>query len=1645
MKKIKRKQIDFGGTENQYIKGNGELGELDDISVGDGSTSSGASLPDGYYFPNALQDLDGNWYGGVVIGNQVWLAENYRCTKLPTGTSIANGSAAANGGRELNSASIPYYYWKNNDPLTVDDYGLKYNFSAISAGERSTTVPGQMKGIAPSNWHIPSPEEYTTLLEYIKSKAEYNVTVKDGKYSTTVLAHPSSLGTQALLNTTEEEKEILNATGFGFKEYMLLTSELLMTIVGMSAQERVTVFYQGDGASDGKRYNTIIGTEMSSALPTGFGEYLRIVSDFNPIQFRNWYVNQYGTMQHHLGDDDNTPDTLATLSIQTNGQTLETYDPVSGENKVVNIVIPQSATDLGALPGSTKYAASLDLSINPSTFVMTGQLYDQDNNAMGEPQLIDLPLESVVVDGTYDSQTGNIILTLQNGNTIEFPITALVNGLQNVQPDWNQTDSTKDDYIKNKPTIPTIPDIPTVRTMNHEQLTDSTLGDINIHDGFYFPNATQDADGNWYGAVVIGDQVWMGENLRTTKLPDGTPITNGSPSANNGTLDYSVTEPRYYISDDDPDTIPVVGLEYNGKALLNGDTTSDAVPSGIQGIAPNGWHIPSMGEYDQLLNYVISQKRYLSAAPYNYQDPSSNYYQTNALNERLLFGSAYAGGDADKYNATGFNWQFITSNNSVKGSVLATTNTDSVNVDETWSEEQISGCQTDGVTIEVDSGYLFANDNNAQYGIHVRCVSNLTPIQFRNWYIAQYGSLQHHVNENDTNDSNYVITITETISYNEQHEEISTCTCDKTAEEIYNNAIAVNKTPSFVINTDSYQSRTFLQQEFIFFGNTYLYYLYYSDIHSPLDGYELYEITIRYNPTTSIGNSVHVRKTKHNGYAINDVDYSQLLATQSSKRSIYVHDGEYYPNALQDRDGNWYGAVIIGNQVWLGENLRTSKYADGTAIQSGGTNSSTVTPYYYILDNDTPANGYRYNWAAIVRSSSSSNAKPSGVQGVAPNRCHIPSSEEWNELLQYLALNKPKFGYDNSKVLSAQLATYASTYHQDSPYHHPEQNNTSGFTAIPAGFGALPSGNTSMNYAGRACCFATCTEGESNTMLTCFQNSLDNSPNYQFSLVEKTKDLGVSVRCILDQTPMQFRAWYVETYGTMQHHLKDEILQSDWNQDDSTKQDYIKNKPELPLVIEFTSTNNYSTINNENLSCNKTAVEILEAILNKDSIIYKLNFANGDYVTLTEASETFNTETQSSLTRYTITKRLFSQNPHSESYIEVLLHIYIDKNTSTNEYTVNTFYAIATYNTTTQVTVNNGSLNITVNSHSLLSFGANQSNNTALDFTQGAGITLEKDTTNNSIVISSESNHRVTSKDLILISQNNSTLYKYNVLCELNDVQMSLVDLHDFSPNTSGNFYNNDNVYVWTKTANETGKYIGLCHARSSDAKFVGKLTINDAINNEVISYYMGIIVDTPPYTTFTFVTNCSWNVIARLDTTSQTTNYNIYAYVKIPDNFVGTISFTPLRRTITSPPNPSNVQVGCFDYAAGTTTVQDYFWKDAVTGGTQNLDTVDVLLLDSPAPGTSGVTTPFGKYQCNIIGDFGGTIAVNSKISDFVVNDFYLHSLEERVRSIVSLYSLLPSLPTPTVVDSGKILTVDSSGNYVLQSRQSNNISNQP
>lgn len=78
----------------------------------------------------------------------------------------------------------------------------------------------------------------------------------------------------------------------------------------------------------------------------------------------------------------------------------------------------------------TETGSQIELSLNSTNFKMTATLKDKNGTVVNTSNEIDLPLESVVVNASYDSTTKEIILTLQNGNTVRFSVADLVSGLQ---------------------------------------------------------------------------------------------------------------------------------------------------------------------------------------------------------------------------------------------------------------------------------------------------------------------------------------------------------------------------------------------------------------------------------------------------------------------------------------------------------------------------------------------------------------------------------------------------------------------------------------------------------------------------------------------------------------------------------------------------------------------------------------------------------------------------------------------------------------------------------------------------------------------------------------------------------------------------------------------------------------------------------------------------------------------------------------------------------------------------------------------------------------------------------------------------------------------------------------------------------------
>jgi len=109
-------------------------------------------------------------------------------------------------------------------------------------------------------------------------------------------------------------------------------------------------------------------------------------------------------------------------------------------------------------------------------------------------------------------------------------------------------------------------------------------------------------DGNEYNWVQIGDQVWMAENL--AYLPSVNMVADGSEDAA-GSYYYVYGYDGTNVAEAKAtDNYTTYGVLYNWTAAMDGEASSTTNPSGIQGVCPAGWHLPSDAEWTELTDYL---------------------------------------------------------------------------------------------------------------------------------------------------------------------------------------------------------------------------------------------------------------------------------------------------------------------------------------------------------------------------------------------------------------------------------------------------------------------------------------------------------------------------------------------------------------------------------------------------------------------------------------------------------------------------------------------------------------------------------------------------------------------------------------------------------------------------------------------------------------------------------------------------------------------------------------------------------------------------------------------------------------------------------------------------------------------------------
>jgi uncharacterized protein (TIGR02145 family) len=210
-------------------------------------------------------------------------------------------------------------------------------------------------------------------------------------------------------------------------------------------------------------------------------------------------------------------------------------------------------------------------------------------------------------------------------------------------------------------------------------------------------------------------------------------------------------------------------------------------------------------------------------------------------------------------------------------------------------------------------------------------------------------------------------------------------------------------------------------------------------------------------------------------------------ATAQVDSIIFYKVNTTQSNAITDADGNVYHAVTIGTQTWLVENLKTTKYNDGSSIpfMSGGWFELSGPGYcWYNYDTTYKSTyGALYNWYTV------------NTGNLAPAGWRVPTDSEWTVLTTYLG---------GDTIAAGSMKETGTTY-WSAP--NTGATNAAGFSALPGGY--CSSGGDFRNIGATGGWWSSTPDVTSDAWCRLVSNSTTLVTRYR-----NNWSFGCSVRCI---------------------------------------------------------------------------------------------------------------------------------------------------------------------------------------------------------------------------------------------------------------------------------------------------------------------------------------------------------------------------------------------------------------------------------------------------------------------------------------------------------------------------------------------------
>ena len=549
-------------------------------AINSNETSTGSA---GNYTVTSVKDGENNTYAVVSIGNQCWMAENMRTTAYtkanPSGTLTWSTTAAE-------SSNDRFYYYPYEDENNVATYGLLYNWYAATDNESSNDNPN-VQGICPNGWHIPTESEFSTMV------TATGATNAAGKLTAGLWGE---YGSGAEPGNTDYPQR--NSSGF---------SALPAGFFGDGIHYPLGYFARfWSSSEDGNSLALAYILNNVTIPPSNYeeGQSVRCLrNDIAPTAITGAFsavTTLSATLSGSITNPDYMPITSKGIEYKVTGSPTYTTVAVTGFENSFSI-------DLSNLDFGTEYTYRAFVTYDGKTVYGDELTFTTQSPTVTTDWASAVMSMSATLNGSVNNPD-NLQITSRG---FEFRDLCSTSYITEISPDTDNSFTagltkllTPRQYFYrafatfgsktvygNEVTFTTKAESTSGTAC---QVTSIRPNEIGSGDRIY---TVRDGQGNRYSVVKIGNQCWMAENMRATAY------TKAHPS---GTLTLSPSwaddnEGFYYYPGGLECNVATYGLLYNWYAATDNRSYENNNNQNVQGICPEGWHIPNESEFSTML------------------------------------------------------------------------------------------------------------------------------------------------------------------------------------------------------------------------------------------------------------------------------------------------------------------------------------------------------------------------------------------------------------------------------------------------------------------------------------------------------------------------------------------------------------------------------------------------------------------------------------------------------------------------------------------------------------------------------------------------------------------------------------------------------------------------------------------------------------------------------------------------------------------------------------------------------------------------------------------------------------------------------------------------------------------------------------